>query len=198
MVKSASKTLLDSRRLRRAGDVRPEALIALVKDASEQEANPVSTLALRDELTPLVDWIEIDLAPIAPRQREDWLRDELANALRLRQMHARQLVMLGWQSTARIALDLILKGTMSCGGIVAVDLLFVLPRNPLSATSVSIRIVLHDNRNGPAQTELIDTLRRLDADFRLMTLPFDDPEARDITTRAIAAFLSELTAKACR
>jgi hypothetical protein len=198
MIKSASKTLLTSRRLRRAGDVRPEALIALVKDASEQEANPVSTPALREHLAPLADWIEIDLAPLAPPQREDWLRNQLTNVLRLRQMHPRQLVILGSQTAACIALDLILKGMISCGGIVAVDLVCALPRNPILATSASIRIVLHDNRNDPARTELIDALRRQDADFRLMTLPFDDPEPRDITTRATAAFLSELTAKACR
>jgi hypothetical protein len=198
MIKSASKTRLTSRRLRRAGDVRPEALVALVKDASEQEANPVSAPALREHLAPLADWIEFDLAPLAPPQREDWLRNQLTNALRLRQMHSRQLVILGWQNAARVALDLILNGMISCGGIVAVDLVCALPRNPIPATSASIRIVLHDNRNDPARTELIDALRRQDADFRLMTLPFDDPEARDITTRATAAFLSELTAKACR
>ena len=198
MIKSTSKAFLSSRRFHLAGDVRPEALIALVKDAGEREANPVSALALRDHLASLVDWIEIDLAPIAPPQREDWLRNELTIALRLRQMHSRQLVILGLQNAARIALDLILKRLTACGGIVAVDLLFALPRNPISATSASIRIVLHDNGNDPTQTKPIEALRRLDADFRLMTLPADDSEARDITTRATAAFLSELTAKACR
>jgi hypothetical protein len=198
MIKSANKTHLASPRLRRASDVRPEALIAFVKDASEQDANPVSDLALRDRFVPLADWTEIDLAPISPSQHKDWLRNELSNALRLRQMRSEQLVILCWHNAARIALDLTLRGVITCGGIVAVDLLGAPLPDSISATVASIRIVLNENTSDPAYAKLIDVLRRRDADFRFMTLPLGGADERDVTTRATAAFLSELTARACR
>lgn len=198
MIKPADKISSSRLALRRAREVKPEALVAFVKDTNERDAACVSTAPLRDQVSPLADWIEIDLGPVSPARRRHWLVSELSDALCHRQMHSLQLVILSWHNAARIALDLALKGMISCSGIVAVDLLCARPRDRISATSASIRIVLHGDKNDPAQTELIDALRRQNADLRLMTLPFDDPEARDVTTRATAAFLSELTAKACR
>jgi hypothetical protein len=198
MINSASKISFFRLEQRRSREVRPEALVAFVRDTNERDAAFFSTAPLRDQVAPLAEWIEIDLGPVSPARRHHWLAGKLSKALRDRQMHSLQLVILSWHNAARIALDLTLKGMISCSGIVAVDLLCVVPRDPISVTSASIRIVLHDSQNDPAQTELIDALRRQDADFRLMTLPFDAPEARDITTRATAAFLAELTAKACR
>jgi hypothetical protein len=197
MIKSASKHLVD-RQPHRVGDLPPEALIAFVKDASEPDASPVSDRALRAQLAPLADWIEIDLASITRSQNEDLLRSELSKALHLRQMRSEQLVILGWRNAARIALDLVLKRVVSCCGIIAVDLLYTSPCDPISATSASVRIVSHDSKNNMAHAKLVDALRRQDADFRVMTLPSGGAQARDITTRATAAFLSELTANACR
>jgi hypothetical protein len=178
--------------------VRPQALIALLKDANDWNADAVSELALRDQVTPLADWIEIDLKPAFAPQRKDWLMDELSNALSIRQMQFGQLVILGWYNAACLALDLVLQGTLAGAGIVAVDAPCTPPRDPISVITSSIRIVLHEDQNSPAHAALVDALHRKDADIRLMTLPPGGPEARDITTRATAAFLSELTARACR
>jgi hypothetical protein len=198
MIKSARKISVSDPEPRRSRDVRPEALVALVKDAGEWDAGVVSMAALRDHVAPLADWIEIDLGPISPPQREDWLRGELSNALLLRQMQPSQLVILSWHNAAQFALGLILQGALSCVGVVAVDIPSTLLPGPVSATVASIRIVQHQGRDDPARAGLIDALRRQDADIRLMTLPWAGSEDRDITTRATAAFLSELTAKACR
>ncbi len=198
MTRSARKISVSAPELRRSRDIRPEALVAFVKDASEWDASVASTVALRDHVAPLADWIEIDTGRGSLVQREHRLRSELANALRHREMRSNQLVILSWHNSANFALDLILLGKLSCAGIVAVDVPWTLPHGPVSATAASFRIALHDGQSDQACTALIDALRRQDADIRLMTLPSGGPEARDITTRAIATFLSELTAKACR
>jgi hypothetical protein len=198
MIKSARKVSLSSPELRRSRDVRPEALVAFVKDANEWDATLISTTPLRDQVGPLADWIEIDLGPISPTQRQNWLKNELSSALRDRQMHSLQLVILSFRSAARVALDLILQRALSCVGIVAVDVPCAQPTGAVSATAASIRIVLHERQHDPARARLIDALRQQDADIRLMMLPSEGSEACDITVRATAVFLSELTARACR
>jgi hypothetical protein len=109
-----------------------------------------------------------------------------------------QLVMLGWHDTARVALELILNGAITCAGIVAVDVPCTLPRDPIATTAASIRIVRHETEMNSLERGLIDALRQQDADVRLMNPPAGGTHARDVTTRATATFLSELTAKACR
>ena len=198
MIKSTPKTSVSRPQLRRANGVRPEALVAFVKDTDEWDAAVVSTTDRRNDVAPFADWIEIDLAPVSPARREHWLGNELSNALRRRHMHSGQLVLLGWHNAAYTALSLILREAMPCAGIVAVDMPCILPPALVSVTAASIRIVLHERQHDPADARLIDALRRQDADIRLMTLPSGETEAAEITARATAAFLSELTAKACR
>ena len=198
MIKPARKTPLSAPEHRRSRSVRLEALVAFVKDANEWDAPVLSPITLRNDVAPFADWIEINLGVVSPPRRERWLRGELSSALRHRRMHSGQLVILSSHHAARIALDLILQGALSCCGIVAVDVPCTLPFGPVSATATSIRIVRHEHQRDPAQARLIDALRRQDVDIRLMTLPSGSSEAHDITARATAAFLSELTAKACR
>lgn len=199
MIKPARKIPVSAPELRRARNVRPEALVAFVKDADEWDPPALSATALRNEVAPLADWIGIDLGRVSPPRREHWLRGELSNALHRRQMHSGQLVILSSHHAARVALDLILQGALSCCGIVAVDVPGTLPRHGrVSATAASIRIVRHEHQRDPAYARFVDALRRHDADIRLMTLPSGGSEAHDITARATAAFLAELTARACR
>jgi len=198
MIKPARKNPVSAPELRRTRNLRPEALVAFVKDANEWDAPALSAIALRKEVAPLADWIAMDLCRISPPRREHWLRGELSNALRDRRMHSGQLVILSSHHAARIALDLILRRALSCCGIVAVDVPGTLPLGPVSATAASIRIVRHEQQHDPDYARFVDALRRQDADIRLMTLPSGGSEARDITARATAAFLSELTARACR
>lgn len=176
--------------------VRPQALIAVVKNAATHP-DAVNKLALRDQVIPLADWLEVNIDEVAPAQREDWLQHQLSSALNRKHMHVGQLVIVGWRDAARFALDLILKGTITCAGIVAIDVSYASPRKPIAATSASIRIVGHGNGTAPQQSGLIDALRRQDADLRLMSLPASERHERDVTTRATAVFLSELTSKAC-
>lgn len=179
-------------------DAQPQALVAFVRNAAEPDADAVNHRALREQVAPLADWVEVDISTAPTSQRQSWLRRELSSALGRKHMHLGQLVMLGWHDTARIALDLILKGAITCAGIVAVDVPCTLPRDPIAATAASIRIVRHDSEMGGLEAGLIDALRQQDADIRLMNLPAGGTHARDVTTRAAATFLSELTAKACR
>jgi hypothetical protein len=194
MIKSGRKIPVSRAQLRRANGVRPEALVAFVKDTNEWDAAVVSTPDHRNDVAPFADWIEIDLGPVSLPRRERWLGSGLSKALRRRQMHSSQLVLLGWRNAAHTALSLILRGALPCAGIVAVDIPSILPPAPLFLTAASIRIVQHD----PPDARLIDALRRQGADIRLMTLPLGESEAGQITARATATFLSELTAKACR
>lgn len=198
MIKPAHKISVSTPELRRAGNVRREALVAFVRDANKPHAPAVTTTALRNQIAPLADWIEVDLGTVSPPRREHWLKSELSGALRSRRMHSGQLVILSSHRAARIALDLILQGALPCCGIVAVDVCDALPLGPISATAASIRIVRHDHQHDPAHARLIDVLRQQDVDIRLMMLPSGSTDAHDITARATAAFLSELTAKACR
>jgi predicted esterase len=198
MIKPARKISSSRPQLHRANEVRPEALVAFINDASERNAAAVSTTDLRNQVAPLADWIEIDLGPVSPSRRTQWLTNELSNALRRRQMRPSQLVLLSWHNAAHTALGLILRGALPCAGIVAVDIPCTLPPAPLSISAASIRIVLHGRQHDPADARLIDALRRQDADVRFMTLPSGSSEAGEITARAAATFLSELTARACR
>jgi hypothetical protein len=179
-------------------DTQPQALVAFVRNSTELDADPVNHLALREQVAPLADWVEVDISTGLASQRQSWLQRELSIALGRKHMRFDQLVMLGWHDTARIALDLILKGAISCAGMVAVDVPCTLPRDPIAETAASIRIVRHDDAMSRTEAGLIDALRQQDADIRLMNLPAGGAHARDVTTRATATFLSELTAKACR
>jgi hypothetical protein len=198
MIKSTHKTSVARPQLRRANGVRPEALVAFVKDTNEWDAAVVSTTDRRNDVAPFADWIEVDLAQVSPPRREHWLGNELSNALRRRKMRSGQLVLLGWHNAAYTALSLILRRALPCAGIVAVDIPRILPPASVSVTAASIRIVLHERQHDPVDARLIDALRRQDADIRLMKLPSGETEAGEITARATAAFLSELIAKACR
>ena len=150
MIKSPPKTSVSRPQLRRANSVRPEALVAFVKDTDEWDAAVVSTTDRRNDVAPFADWIEIDLAPVSPARREHWLGNELSNALRRRHMHSGQLVLLGWHNAAYTALSLILREAMPCAGIVAVDMPCILPPALVSVTAASIRIVLHERQHDPA------------------------------------------------
>lgn len=196
MIKPAHKIPVSTAEPRRTRNVGREALVAFVTDANRRQA-PAAT-ALRNQIAPLADWIEVDLGAVSPPRREHWLRGELSGALRSRRMHSGQLVILSSHHAARIALDLVLQGALPCCGIVAIDVCDAPPLGPISATAASIRIVRHQDQNDPAHARLIDALRRQDVDIRLMMLPSGSSDAHDITARATAAFLSELTAKACR
>ena len=180
-----------------SSSVRPQALIAVVKNAAATDPDAVNKRALRDQVIPLADWLEVNIDEAAPAQREDWLLRQLSSALSRKHMDVGQLVIVGWQDAARFALDLILKGAITCAGIVAIDVSYASPREPIAATSASIRIVGHSDGTAPQENGLIDALRRQDADLRLMSLPASERHERDVTTRATAVFLSELTSKAC-
>lgn len=198
MIKSANEISISDTELADQRNVGPEALVAFVTNETEWDTSIVNATTLRNHVAPLVDWIEIDVGLVAPAERLSWLRSELSNALCRRQMQCSQLVILSAHDTARIALDLILLGALFCAGIVAVDIPSKRPSGPLSATATSIRIVQHDAEHHPTDAGLIAALRQHDADIRLMTLLPAGSEDRNITTRATAAFLSELTSKASR
>jgi hypothetical protein len=173
-------------------------LIAVIKNSAATDPDAVNTLALRDQVIPLADWLEVSINEVAPAQQEDWLQRKLSGELSRKHMHVSQLVIVGWRDAARFALDLILKGAITCAGIVAVDVPYSSPLQPIAATPASIRIIGHGDGTAPQESGLINALRRQDADLRFMTLPVSARHARDVTTRATAVFLSELTSKACR
>lgn len=176
--------------------IRPQALVVVVRNGLVKDTDAVDTFALREHVTPLADWLEIDIGGVSTAPRASWVVQELSAALDRKHMDFSQLVLMGWRAAARAALDLILNGTVACTGIVAVDVPSTLPSEPVTPTAASIRMIRHDDE-GSRDAGLIDALRRQDADIRLMNLPAGGHEARDVATRAAAAFLSELTAKAC-
>lgn len=176
--------------------IRPQALVVVVRNGLVKDDDAVDTFALREQVTPLADWLEIDIGGTSTARRASQVRHELSAALEREHMDFGQLVLMGWRDAGHVALDLILKGAITCAGIVAVDVPSTLPSEPVTATSASIRMIRHDDEEG-RDAGLIDALRGQDADIRLMNLPAGGREVRDVTTRAAAAFLSELTAKAC-
>ncbi len=169
----------------------------VVRNGLARDADAVNSLTLRNQVSPLADWLDVDIGGTSLSGWESRLRQELSAALGRKHMDFSQLVLMGWRDAARAALDLILKGAITCAGIVAVDVPCALPpaadrrrRPPASASSGM-------TTEADEEAGLIDALRRQDADIRLMNLPAGGRHARDVTTRATAAFLSELTAKAC-
>jgi len=194
MIKSIGKT--PRLGLNRPFDLAPQALVALVTDDADT-ARPLDGLSLRGQVSPLADWVRVDVGNSPLAQRQKWLRHQLCATLSRKHMGFNQLVVLGWHNTARLVLDLVLKGAMTCAGIILVDVPCSSPRQPIAATQTSIRIILHEGQNA-SEIGLIADLRRHDADMRLLNLPSGSMDAGEATLRATATFLSELTAKACR
>jgi hypothetical protein len=194
MIRSPHKSTGSDHHGRRV--IQPQALVVVVRNGLARDADAVNSLTLRNQVSPLADWLEVDIGGTSLARWESRLRQELSAALGRKHMDFSQLVLMGWRDAARAALDLILKGAITCAGIVAVDVPCTLPSAPIAATAASIRIIRHDDGSQQG-AGLIDSLRRHDADIRLMNLPAGGRHARDVTTRATAAFLSELTAKAC-
>jgi hypothetical protein len=147
-------------------------------------------------MNPLADWTSIDLSR-APRSLErDWVERTLVGNLNRRHMRFGQLVLLGERDAGRLALELVLDGTLECAGILAVDVALTPLRADVVPTLTAVRLVLHESEaHAAGHNNLLDVLRNADIDERIMMLPSKGGEWADATARAAETFLSELVAR---
>lgn len=175
------------------------ALVAVLMDGSQPVANPPGDFMQWKRTDPLTDWIRIDMQE-APYSRDGaWLQRKLSDLLARKQMQFGHLVLVGRGNTGRLGLDIILDGTIECAGIVGIDIPCLTPPIAITATTTSIRLVLHQDETNPTNgADLIGVLRSQDVDTRIMRLPFRGDDVPEVTARAAEVFLFELVAKACR
>ena len=176
-----------------------QVLVAVISHGPSAESPALAGLADWKRMNPLADWTSIDLRH-APRSLErDWVERTLAGGLSRRHMRLGQLVLLGERDAGRLALELVLDGTLECAGILVVDV----PLTPLRAdvvpTLTAVRLVMHASEAHAAdQNNLLEILRGADIDERIMMLPSKGGECANATARAAETFLTELVARTSR
>lgn len=176
---------------------RAQALVAvLTGDPDGEPAKPLD-LARWKSVNPLADWIRIDMREAPPSSNGAWLRGQLSELLDRRHMQPAQMVLLGRRNAGRAALNLVLDGSLTCAGIVGVDIPCAAPRGTIAPMTAGIRLVLHEGKvSRTDEGNLINVLRREHADTRIMMLPSVGFDVAEATVRATGTFLFELIAKA--
>lgn len=182
---------------RTTGSRAAQALVAVVTGDPDGETGGPIDLARWKRVSPLADWIWIDMREAPPSSDGAWLRRKLSELTDRRRMQPGQLVLLGWRNAGRIALNLVLDGTLTCAGIVGVDIPCATPQGTIAPMTAGIRLVLHGGEvSHTDEGNLVNVLRREHADARIMMLPSVGFDVAEATVRATGTFLFELVAKA--
>jgi hypothetical protein len=118
----------------------------------------------------------------------------VAAVLEQNHIAARQLILLGGGIATGRALELVLRGTLVCAGMLAIDI----PCTPLAfrivPTAAAIRLVVQHNGSKGEPDDLVCALRAADLDKRIITFnPTGCSDAR-VAASAAEIFLLELVA----
>lgn len=150
-------------------------------------------------LTPLALWSTISTRGVPPDENlPDEILDGVAAELARQEIEARQLILLAEGKAARAALELVLRGTIDCAGLIAI----AVPCTALSfcivPAAAAIRLVVRRKDREDTPADLITALRAADIDARIIGL--DSAAANDARAARNAAetFILELVANASR
>ena len=151
------------------------------------------TVARWRRLTPLATWMPIALG----EPSHGGILNGVAATLDRLGMTPRQLILLGEGQLARSALELVLRGELPCGGIVAIDIACdALPFRIVPTTS-AIRLVVHHGSEQP-HGNLIGALRAADLDARIINLDLAAGHGAEAAASATETFVLELVATISR
>jgi hypothetical protein len=142
-------------------------------------------------LTPLALWSAISVRDAGP---EEILRGVAAEQAR-QNAEAHQLVVLAEGKAARTALELVLRGTLDCAGILAIAIRCTALPFPIVPTPAAVRLVVQHEERGDVPVALITALQTADIDTRITSLNRHDTRA---AASAAETFVLELVANASR
>lgn len=145
-------------------------------------------------LTPLASWTAVSIRSVRPDEILHGVAAELAR----QDVEAYRLILLAEGKAARAALELVLRGSIDCAGLLAIAVPCAALSLRIVPTAAAIRLVAwrEDREDTPA--DLITALRAADIDTRIIGL--DSTAANDARVAASAAetFVLELVANASR
>lgn len=148
------------------------------------------TLARWRRLTPFATWMPIALGETGYAG----ILSGVAAMLGRSGTTPRQLILLGKGPIARSALELVLRGELSCGGIVAIDISCGALPFRIVPTRTAIRLVVpHDGRDA-ARSDLVGALRAADLDARIISLDPAASRGAGAAASATETFVLELVA----
>lgn len=174
-----------------------QVLVAVVGHGRSAEIPAFAGLASWKRMIPLADWMSVDLRHAPQSLDRDWVERTLVSALDRRHIRPGKLVLLGEKEAGRLALDLVLDGTIECAGILVVDVPCMPLRVRIVPTLAAIRLIVREGATRVIeQSNLLDDLRGADVDERIMMLPAKDIDFSEATARAAETFLVELVARA--
>lgn len=145
-------------------------------------------------LTPLALWSTVSVRDSSP---DEILRSVAAEVAR-RDAEAPQVILLGEGNAARTALELVLRGTLDCAGLLAIAVSCAALPFRIAPTAAAVRLVVRCENCADAPGFLITTLQATDIDARIIRL---DPAAANVARAAASAaetFVLELVANASR
>ncbi|WP_225646960.1 hypothetical protein [Bradyrhizobium australafricanum] len=145
-------------------------------------------------LTPLALWSTVSVRDSSP---DEILRCVAAEVAR-QDVEAPQVILLGEGKAARTALELVLRGTLDCAGLLAIAVHCAPLPFRIVPTAAAVRLVVRRENCADAPEFLITTLQATDIDARIVRL--DPPAAKVARAAASAAetFVLELVANAGR
>ena len=150
-----------------ASPIRPDASVLVgVMAAPDVPAVAVpQTLERWRWLTPLATWMPIEFG----EPSDAGILCGVATALDRFGMAPRQLILVGEGPVAQSALELVLRGVLPCGGMVAIDISCGALPFRIVPTVTAIRLVVrHDYEQPPSK--LISAVRAADLDARIINL----------------------------
>lgn len=169
-------------------------------------AGPDASLVATDEelrrwrrLTPLALWSAVSVHGALPSKKlPDEILHSLAAELARQDLEAHQLILLAEGKTARVALELVLRGAIDCAGLLAIAVPCTALSFRIVPTAAAIRLVVRREDREDAPADLITALRAADIDARIVG--FDSAAANGARAAASAAetFVLELVANASR
>ena len=151
-----------------ASPIRPAASVLVGVMAAPDAPNFAvpQTLERWRWLTPLARWMPIELG----EPSDVGILYGVAAALDRFGMAPRQLILVGEGPVARSALELVLRGALPCGGIVAIDISCGALPFRIVSTVAAIRLVVHRDGYEQPPSKLIGAVRAADLDARIINL----------------------------
>ena len=117
-------------------------------------------------LTPLATWIPIELG----EPGDAGMLCGVAAALDRFAMAPWQLILVGEGPVAQSALELVLRGVLPCGGMIAIDISCGALPFRIVPTVTAIRLVVHHDDYEEPPSKLISAVRAADLDARIINL----------------------------
>jgi hypothetical protein len=148
------------------------------------------TFARLRRLTPLATWVPIGLGKTGHAD----ISRRVAAALDRYGITPRHLILLGEGLVARSALELVLRGELACGGIVAIDVSCDALPFRIVPTVTAIRLVVHHDGNEEPRSNLVGALRAADLDARIINLDLAAGRNAGAAASATETFVLELVA----